>query len=116
MYVADNGTFIMQGGSFLDNTLSASITSGWDSSNKHACGGGVYLDSGSAITKTGGTISAGGLSSSTGNTGGAAVYVNCSTDNPVSLENDVKAEHNLTKAAADTTKSSLTPKNGWSDE
>ncbi|MDR2071744.1 MAG: hypothetical protein LBP81_10065, partial [Treponema sp.] len=62
--------------------------------------------------------SAGGLSGSTGNTGGAAVYVNYSTDNPagLGLENDVEADHDLTKTAADTTESSLTAKNGWTDE
>jgi hypothetical protein len=83
-----------------------------------AYGGGVYLESGSAITKTGGTINAGSLSRTTaigGDMGGAAVYVDC-TDNPAGLENDLEADHYLTKAAADTTESSLTHENGWTGE
>ncbi|MDR2054197.1 MAG: hypothetical protein LBP80_12350, partial [Treponema sp.] len=61
--------------------------------------------------------SAGGLSGSTGNTGGAAVYVNYSTDNPagLGLENDVEADHNLTKATDDDTADELTSDKGWTE-
>ncbi|MDR2052535.1 MAG: hypothetical protein LBP80_03895 [Treponema sp.] len=76
-------------------------------------GGGVYLDSDSVITKTGGTIN-GNTVYSRNNHGAEEVYVNC-TGNPVRLENAVEAAHHLTKAADDDTADKPTSAKGWTE-
>jgi hypothetical protein len=70
--------------------------------------GGVYIDSSSAITKAGGTINPGRLSSTRGDMDSAAVYVGF-TDSPICLEHDMGATHNLIK----TITASLTARKGW---
>jgi hypothetical protein len=106
--VYNRGTFTMKDGSIFLNHASAL--------DAYAYGGGVYLDSDSVIAKTGGTINGNTVRGRNDNRG-AAVYVNCTGNpvNPVRLENDVEADHNLTKATDDDTADELTPANGWTE-
>jgi hypothetical protein len=116
--VYNAGTFTVKDGEITDSTPSTVLVSYNMDYDKYACayGGGVYLDAGSAITKTGGTINPGSidLRCSNSDTGGAAVFVEY-IDNPVGMENAVEADLNLTITAADTAKSSLTPDKGWTE-
>jgi hypothetical protein len=81
----------------------------------------VYLGSGAAITKTGGTIYGNNAASADQNkvTGytdrGAAVYVDFYSGTDIRLEKTVDAAHNLTKAKTDTTAESLTAGKGWTE-
>ncbi|MDR2070291.1 MAG: hypothetical protein LBP81_02590 [Treponema sp.] len=111
--VYNAGTFTMQDGSISRNEASADLAFLNDS---YAYGGGVYLDSDSVITKTGGTIN-GNTVYSKNNAGAEEVYVNCTGNpvNPVRLENPVEADHNLTKATDDDTADELTFNKGWTE-